>query len=89
MTPHASLPSSPEATMTASSLPLPSVTLSLVPLDGDTSPTTGRAVFHPNTRDPGDRRRIGDRRALLRMQKQRRSATDRRPRRTWENGHNL
>jgi hypothetical protein len=75
--------------MTEPSPLFPPVTLSLVPLDGETSPTTGRAVFHPNTRDPGDRRRAGDRRSLLRLQKQRRSPTDRRPRRTWENGYNL
>ncbi len=74
--------------MTVDSPLIPDYCLSLVPLDG-VMPTIGRAVFHPNTRDRGDRRSSADRRQQARMQKTRRAAMDRRPRTTWENGHNL
>ena len=67
---------------------IPDLPLSLVPIEGDVPASTGRAVFHPNTRDAGDRRNGNDRRQMLRLQRARRAATDRRPRRTWENGHN-
>ncbi|KFN42576.1 hypothetical protein [Arenimonas oryziterrae] len=65
-------------------------TLELEPLDGEApKPVTGRANFHPNTRDAHDRRQLEDRRQELRFQNDRRSKKDRRPRRTWENGSNL
>lgn len=65
--------------------------LALEPLDGEqaSSPITGPAKFHPNTRDGGDRRCGRERREGIRLQPDRRKQRDRRPRRTWENGKNL
>ena len=68
--------------------------LSLVPLEDDAAPTpaapaTGRAKFHAQTRDGGDRRVQGERREQLRMTPDRRTDKDRRPRSSWERGKNL
>ena len=82
--------------------PSPPFTLELEPLDADdakklaavtatpvkAATTSERAIFHPNTRAKSDRRVLADRREELRMTPDRRKG-DRRPRKTWEGGHNL
>ena len=59
--------------------------LELEPRDGVARPTTGKAVFHPNTRAKGsDRREKGDdRRDGVRVQQPRR-AKARRPKAAWD-----
>ena len=69
--------------------------LSLVPLDGQPAAAAApkapgeKSVFHANTREGRDRRVNPDRRQTLRMEPDRRSGKDRRPRAGWEPGKNL
>jgi hypothetical protein len=51
----------------------------------------GGPVFHPNTRSTAktERRQNTERRVELRFQGERREGRDRRPRKSWELGHNL
>lgn len=51
--------------------------------------TKGASKFTANTRAKLERRQHEDRRAELRFQDNRRASKDRRPVKTWENGHNL
>ncbi len=62
----------------------------LEPIDGTAaqSVTPGLYQFTANTRGKVERRQQ-DRRAELRFQDNRRASKDRRPVKTWENGHNL
>jgi hypothetical protein len=55
--------------------------LSLEPIDGVVAPT-GKAVFHPNTRDKSERRNGDTRREEVRLQEPRRKQT-RRPKTAW------
>ena len=52
-------------------------------------PPGTRAQFQVDTRDGRDRRMQADRRVEFRMTPDRRSGKDRRPRKSWEPGHNL
>ncbi len=49
----------------------------------------GRATYQVDTRSGKERRVQADRRQEFRLTPDRRSGRDRRPRRTWEPGHNL
>jgi len=59
--------------------------LELVPRDGNTRPTTGKAVFHANTRSKGSDRRVkdADRRSDVRVKEPRRTKA-RRPKEAWD-----
>jgi hypothetical protein len=58
--------------------------LELVPKDGIDRPSTGKSVFHPNTRDKGDRRtKSDDRRGAVRTTTPRRTKA-RRPAGPWD-----
>lgn len=66
--------------------------LSLEPLEGQAaSPEAPKAPvkFHANTRSAADRRVLGDRREMYRLDPDRRSGRDRRPKSSWEPGSNL
>lgn len=68
--------------------------LSLEPLrDGPTPaadlPSAAKAQFRVDTRSGRDRRKQADRRVEFRMTPDRRCGKDRRPRKSWEPGHNL
>ena len=76
-------------------LDIPFDALALAPLDASpaNAPVAGvadtRATFRVDTRSGKDRRVHADRREEFRLTPDRRSGRDRRPRRTWEPGHNL
>ena len=73
---------------------IPFEALALEPLDAApaaqaAAPATPKAQFKVDTRAGRDRRVLADRRQEFRMTPDRRSGKDRRPRRSWEPGHNL
>jgi hypothetical protein len=58
--------------------------LELLPKDGVAKPSTGKSVFHPNTRaKESDRRKVAERRDDLRMKEPRRTKA-RRPSGPWD-----
>jgi len=59
--------------------------LELVPKDGEAKPTTGKSVFHANTRTKGSDRRVkdADRRTDVRTKEPRRTKA-RRPKEAWD-----
>lgn len=68
--------------------------LSLEPLGDGSTPaadlaSTPKAQFRVDTRNGRDRRKQADRRVEFRMTPDRRCGKDRRPRKSWEPGHNL
>lgn len=66
--------------------------LSLEPLEGGASaPEAPQAPvkFHANTRSKSDRRVLADRREMYRLDPDRRSGRDRRPKTSWDPGSNL
>jgi hypothetical protein len=73
--------------------PIRATGLSLEPLEGEASPDapayTGTAKFTANTRGKSDRRKVSERRDVIRFEEDRRSSPDRRPRKSWESGKNL
>ena len=78
-------------------LDIPFDALELAPADAPVNPAVAapaavaetRAKFQVDTRSGRDRRVLADRRQDFRITPDRRSGRDRRPRRTWEPGHNL
>jgi hypothetical protein len=71
---------------------IPFDALALEPLDAGPTPAVAavpKAQFNVDTRSGRDRRVQADRRQEYRLTPDRRSGTDRRPRRSWEPGHNL
>ena len=58
-------------------------------MDASAGAPSGKAVFHPNTREKVDRRKTVDRRQELRFQEDRRAKGDRRPKASWEPGSNI
>ena len=65
--------------------------LSLEPLDAPATPSSGKgpAKFHANTRDKIERRVAAERRQQFRLESDRRTGKDRRPKTSWEPGSNL
>jgi len=59
--------------------------LELEPKDGPAKPTTGKSVFHPNTRSKGNdrRKKADDRRDDVRVAEPRRKGS-RRPKEAWD-----
>ena len=74
---------------------IPFDALALEPLDAGPTPlahapvAAPKAQFKADTRSGRDRRVLADRRQEYRLTTDRRSGKDRRPRRSWDPGHNL